>query len=133
VGVRPEREEGQLLGLLGGRLRELGAAVAHLDDEQPGETVEIPLAMDVVDVGALALYDHRHFRVVMGAVPGEMHPQVVLCGFENVRARHRNLPSGDRCSAQSACRLRSLPSDYVVAVSKKFGIRDMAMRGQRNP
>ena len=44
VGVGPEREEGELLGLLGGRLGELLAAVADLDDEQAGEAVDVLVA-----------------------------------------------------------------------------------------
>ena len=59
VGVGPQREERQLAGLLGRRLGELGAAVADLDDEQPGEPVEVAPALVVPDVGALAPDDDR--------------------------------------------------------------------------
>src|SRR3954464_11272933 len=56
LGVRigPQREEREVLGLLGGRLGELLTAVAGLHDEQAGEAVEVPLALVVVDVGAFA-------------------------------------------------------------------------------
>ena len=60
MGVGPEREERQLAGLLGGGLGQLLAAVAHLDDEQPGQAVEVLLAAVVPDVGALAADDDRH-------------------------------------------------------------------------
>ena len=36
-GERPQREEGQRLGLLGSGLGEFGAAVTDLDDEEPGQ------------------------------------------------------------------------------------------------
>ena len=44
------------------RLGELGAAVAELADEQPGQRVEVALALGVVDVGALAADDDRARR-----------------------------------------------------------------------
>ena len=67
----------QLLGLLGGRLGEIGAPVTELAHEQAGQRVEVALALVVVDVGALALDDDRDVRV---RVAGEVHPQVVLGG-----------------------------------------------------
>jgi len=40
VRVGPQREERQLLGLLGRGLGQLDPPVAGLDDEQPGQPVE---------------------------------------------------------------------------------------------
>ncbi len=88
--VGPQREERELLGLLGGGLGELDAAVADLDHEQTRQTVEVTLAVDVVDVRALTSDDHRHVRPVVSAVTGEVHPEIVLRGLKN--AGHRNLP-----------------------------------------
>ncbi|CUR59731.1 hypothetical protein NOCA2670019 [metagenome] len=84
VGVGPERVEGHRGGLLGGGLRELGAAVAQLVDEQPTETVQVALAVGVVDVGTLTADDDRHIRGVVGRVAGEVHPQVILGGLLQV-------------------------------------------------
>ncbi len=60
VGVGPEREEGQVLGLLGRGLGQLDPAVADLHDEQPGQPVEVAPPLVVVDVGALTAHDDRH-------------------------------------------------------------------------
>ena len=68
VGVRPEREVGQLAGLLGGRLGQLGAAVAGVHHEQPGEPVQVAPAVLVPDVRALAAHDDRHRRRRVGAI-----------------------------------------------------------------
>ena len=54
VGVGPQREERELARLRGGRLGQFLAAVTDLDDEQPGEAVEVAPALVVPDVGALA-------------------------------------------------------------------------------
>ena len=69
VGVGPQRHERELAGLLRGGLGELGAAVPELAHEQPGQAVEVALALRVVDVGALAAHDDRHvLRVVASSV-----------------------------------------------------------------
>ncbi len=81
VRVGPQGEEGQLRGLLGGRLGQLGAAVADLADEQPGEGVEVLAALRVPDVGAVALDDDRHVAVVVAGHPREVHPQVLAGGL----------------------------------------------------
>ena len=83
VGVGPQREEGELLGLLGGRLGELLAAVADLDDEQAGEPVDVLVAAVVPDLVALAADDDRHLAaaLLVGRVAGEVHPQVVAGGL----------------------------------------------------
>ncbi len=79
VGVRPVRVEGQLAHLRERRLADLLAvAVADVDREQPGQRVEVPLPVRVLQVAAVAPHDDGH--VVAGAVAphaGEVHPQVV--------------------------------------------------------
>jgi hypothetical protein len=45
---------GELLGLRGDRLGDLGAAVADIDAIEPGEGVEQPVAVAVLDEHALA-------------------------------------------------------------------------------
>ena len=70
VGVRPQGEVGQRLGLLGARLGELGAAVADLRREQPRQPVEVALSVLVPDVGALAAHDHGHLVVLVGRPSG---------------------------------------------------------------
>ena len=77
VGVGPQRHERQLLGLLRGGLGQLRAAVAQLAHEQARQTVEVALAVHVVDVGALAADDDGHVGRVVGRVAREVHPQVV--------------------------------------------------------
>src|SRR3954449_4492476 len=57
VGVGPDREVGELGRLLAGGLGQLGPAVADLHREQPGEAVEVALAVLVPDVAALAPLD----------------------------------------------------------------------------
>ena len=46
VGVGPEREVGQLGGLLGGGVGELVPAVSGLHHEQAGEAVQVALAVE---------------------------------------------------------------------------------------
>ncbi len=75
-GVGPQREEGQRLGLLGGGLGELLAAVADLHHEQAREPVDVALALVVPDGDALAAGDDR--RRDAFAVPGEVAPQVAV-------------------------------------------------------
>ena len=64
-----------MLGLPGGDLGEFGATVADLHSEQTGEPVEVALAAVVEDGDALAASDDR--RRDVGAVPGEVQPEVV--------------------------------------------------------
>ena len=59
VRVGPEREVGQLARLPGRGLGDLGPAVADLADEQPGQPVQVALAVLVIDVLALAAHDDR--------------------------------------------------------------------------
>jgi hypothetical protein len=76
VGVAPDREVGELLGLAGGGLGQLAAAVAHLHGEQARQAVEVALAVLVPDVRALAPHDGRHLVVGVARQPGEVHPQM---------------------------------------------------------
>ena len=93
VRVGPQREERQVLGLLGGRLGQLGPTVPDLDDEQPGQAVEVAPAPVVVDVGALAPDDDGHLAAVLvRRVPGEVHPEVVAGGVGVARAQRRAAP-----------------------------------------
>ncbi len=74
VGVAPHREVRELARLFRGGLRDLGAAVTDLADEQSREAVEILLAAVVVHPRAFAAHDHRHVAVVGHA--REVHPQM---------------------------------------------------------
>ena len=60
VGVPPQREEGELLGLAGASVGQLLAPVADLPDEQPGQRVEVAVALGVLDERAVAADDERH-------------------------------------------------------------------------
>ena len=53
MGVGPQREERELLGLDARRLGQLGPAVPRLHDEQAGEPVDVLAALVVPDVVAL--------------------------------------------------------------------------------
>lgn len=71
-------EEGELFGLLRGRLRDAAAAVPRVHDEQAREPVEVALAVRVPDVVALALDDDRHARPLgHDRLAREVHPEVV--------------------------------------------------------
>jgi hypothetical protein len=78
VGIRPDREERELLGLLGGDLRETPPAVPGVDDEEAGEAVEVLAALDVVDVVSLTAGDDRHARRPHRRLACEVHPEVIL-------------------------------------------------------
>ena len=80
VGVGPQRHERELGGLLGRRLGDVGASVAELVDEQAGQAVQVPLALGVVDVGALTPHDHGHLALLVDGMAGEVQPQVVAAG-----------------------------------------------------
>src|SRR6266545_2456497 len=105
VRVAPQREVGQLAGLLGGGLGQLGAAVADLHHEQPGQPVQVAPAVLVVDVGSVAADDHRDLviRSVAGH-PGEMKPQVPpggsLRGVGRVDPCRRGLGGGGHLAPQ---------------------------------
>ncbi len=72
-GIGPQREEGQLLGLLCGGLGQFGAPVSDLDHEQAREPVDITAALVVEDVDALTAGDDGRGGDI-GTVPGEMPP-----------------------------------------------------------
>ena len=77
VRVRPVRVEGQLPHLLERRLADLLAeAVADVDGEEPRERVEVPLAVDVLEVAAVAADDDR--RSLAAAHVREVEPEVVV-------------------------------------------------------
>lgn len=76
-GVRPQREERQLLGLLGRGLGKLLAAVAYLYDEEAGQAIDVALALVVENSDALAAGDDGRCDAL--AVPGEVSPQVAVC------------------------------------------------------
>ena len=96
VGVGPQREERERLGLLGGGLRQLAAAVPGLHDEQPGQAVEVAAALVVPDVRALALDHDRHGAGVVGRVAGEVQPQVVAGAVAERALGRRSRASGRR-------------------------------------
>ena len=73
--VRPVGVEGQLAHLLVCRLADLVAVgVADLHREEPGQRVEIALAVRVLEVAAVAADDDRRLAA---AHPGEVQPEVV--------------------------------------------------------
>ena len=93
--VRPVRVEGQLAHLRERGLADLLAErVADVDREEPGERVEVPLAVRILEVAPLAADDHRHVLVAVAAHAREVHPQVVLREPAGTRVR-RN--SGSPC------------------------------------
>ena len=76
VRVRPVRVEGQLPHLLKGRLTDLLAvAVAEVDGEQSRQRVEVALAVDVLEVAAVAAHDDRRLVAVHGR---EVEPEMVV-------------------------------------------------------
>ena len=77
VRVGPNGEVRHLLGLFAGRLGEFDTAMSDLDGEQPGETVEVTVALVVPDVAAIATLHDPH-RVNSAADRGEVHPQVAV-------------------------------------------------------
>src|ERR1019366_10530146 len=82
VRVGPQREEGKLARLGGGRLGQLLAAVADLHREQPGKGIDVLAALVIPDVGALTLDDDGDrtsgatgFFWLIGGLAGEGAPQ----------------------------------------------------------
>ena len=65
-----------MLGLARRGLGQLGAAVADLTGEEPGQAVEVALAVLVVDPDAFTPDDDRD--VAGGRHPGEVHPEVAM-------------------------------------------------------
>ena len=60
VGVGPDREEGQGLGLSARCGSEAGLSVARLGRVEAGETIEVALALSVPDIAALAALNDGH-------------------------------------------------------------------------
>ena len=79
VRVRPDREEGEFLGLAGRDIRESLATVAGVDNEQAAEAVDVLAPGRVPDVVALALDDDGHSCAALhDGLAGEVHPEVVF-------------------------------------------------------
>jgi hypothetical protein len=96
VRVAPDREERQLGRLPRGGLGQLAAPVPGLHHEQPGQPVEVAAAPVVPDPAALAAHDDRDLAAVgVGAVPGEVHPEVVAGRLGTVGATRRAGGAGD--------------------------------------
>jgi hypothetical protein len=117
VCVRPEGEERQLGGLFRGCLGELGAPVAGVDHEEPGEPVEVPPALGVPDVGALAADDRGHLPVAVARHPGEVHPEVIsdVPHVNDYRIRSAGNASDLVAETQTRNEIRSqaVPQEYV--------------------
>ena len=115
MGVRPVDVERQLSHLRRGRLAHLLAeAVADLDAEEPGERVEIPLAVKILEIAAVPAHDHRHFGILVPTHAGEVEPEVVARGplqFVRTQSRigviHRGHPSA--CVPPTAAGSRAVP------------------------
>jgi hypothetical protein len=80
MGVAPQGEVPELLGLPGGRVGHLASAVTGLDDKEAREPVEVLLSPAVPDPRPLALHHDGHLMVGVGAHAGEVHPEVALGG-----------------------------------------------------
>ena len=78
VRIGPEREVGELARLPRRGLGDLGPAMADLAHEQPGQPVQVALAVLVIDVLALAAHDDRDVARGKGRHPGEVQPQMAL-------------------------------------------------------
>ena len=79
VGVVPVRVERQLGHLLGGRLAQLRTeAVADLGAEEPGERVEVLLAVRVVDRAVLAVRDDGDLVRLIRRLAREVHEEMTL-------------------------------------------------------
>ena len=117
VRVRPVRVEGQLAHLLQCRLADLLAErVADVDGEEPGERVEIALAVHVLEVAPVAADDHRHV-LSRTAHPREVEPEVVAGSLLEVEC------SGVGHAAPCGCRAFrysqiTLPSPIAIATRK---------------
>ena len=82
VGVGPDREERQFLGLFRRSGRQFLAAMTKLPHEQTGQAIEVLIALVVPDVGAFPLDDDGHVSAgVVHRVAREVHPQVLAGSF----------------------------------------------------
>ena len=96
----PVGEKAELLGLVGTGLDEIGAAVAHVDAEQRRQTVEIAVAVLVLDVATFAAHDDRDLVILVGRHAGEVHPQMATPELLE-RARLRPYRFLGACHAKS--------------------------------
>ena len=76
--VGPERHVIKLHGLLCSRIGQLLAPVPNVHGKQPRKSIDHLATLAVVKVVALCTLDDGHIDRVVGAVPGEVHPQVLL-------------------------------------------------------
>src|SRR6202012_747331 len=114
--VAPVGVEAELLGLVGGGLAELGAAVADVDAVERREPVEVALAVLVVDVAALAARDHGPLPAFgVGAHAREVHPEVALGQLLKTVGRAGERGPGRARSARS--RGRSVRAGLVLVRS----------------
>ncbi len=127
VRVRPQREEGELLSLLGRGLGETRTAVAGVDHEQPGQAVDVLLAGVVPDVVSLTPPDDdRHPpAAVHSGLPGEVHPEVIVCFSLQIGAHAPILslkPENDNRNRRSASPdPADSEVDSLAGVSTTFG------------
>src|SRR5690606_25259574 len=87
-GVVAGGDIGQARGLLLHRLADLGAAVAGVDDPQAGDAVQVFLAIDIVEPGALAAIEDLHALLFGELLPRRaMDPDVFERGFRQLVGR----------------------------------------------
>jgi hypothetical protein len=91
-----KREVRELLHLPRRDLGEFLAAVADLHREQPGEPVQVALAVGVPDVGAFAAHDHRDVGLVVGGVAGEVQPEVAASSLGEIGGSGGHTPRFSR-------------------------------------
>ncbi len=79
--VGPVRVEGQLAHLRGGRLADLLAVrVADLHGEEPGQRVEVALAVRILEVAAVAADDDRDLGAGVSPHAREVQPEMLVRG-----------------------------------------------------
>src|SRR6185312_13229401 len=119
VGVRPVRVEGQLAHLRRRRLADLVAIrVADLHREQPGERVEVALAVRILEIAAFAADDDRHLAVSVAAHPREVEPEVVAYRLLQLGRREGRRDGGHAASFERRIWTRMLTSAAVSAITK---------------
>jgi len=74
--IGPVGEEPELSGLVGAGLSDVGPTVADVHAEQSRESIEVAVAVLVVDLATLAPHDDRDLVIGVGRHPREMHPQM---------------------------------------------------------
>jgi hypothetical protein len=80
--IAPVRVEGELAQLRRGRLADLVAeAVADVDGEETRERVEVALAVDVLEVAAVAAHDDRDVLAREAGHTREVQPEVIPGGL----------------------------------------------------